>query len=64
MYTPRNYWKMDAKESIFRNSGAAVFGRDKTDILREKYQLRERAQVPAPGNYNSQFSEFSGLPVE
>jgi len=52
---------MDAKESIFRNSGAAMFGRDKTDILKEKYHLRERTQVPAPGKYNAGFSDFSGL---
>ncbi len=52
---------MDAKESIFRNSGAAMFGRDKTDILKEKYHLRERKQVPAPGQYNSGFSDFTGL---
>ncbi len=52
---------MDAKESIFRNSGAAMFGRDKTDILKEKYHLKERLQVPAPGQYNSGFSDFTGL---
>lgn len=38
-----------------------MFGRDKTDILKEKYHLRERKQVPAPGNYNAGFSDFSGL---
>ena len=40
---------MDAKESIFKNSGAAIFGRDKSDILKEKYHLREKALVPSPG---------------
>lgn len=35
-YQPKSYWKMDAQESIFRNSGAAIFGRDKTDILYQK----------------------------
>ena len=48
-YSPKNYWKMDAKESIFKNNGAAIFGRDKTDILKEKYHLREKAALPAPG---------------
>ena len=33
VYKPRSYWKMDAKESIFQNAGAASIGRDKTDIL-------------------------------
>ena len=51
---------MDAKESIFRNTGAAVFNRNRTDILKEKYHLKERSAVPAPGAYNSTFSEFSG----
>ena len=32
-YQTKAYWRMDAKESIFRNSGAAIFGRNKTDIL-------------------------------
>lgn len=59
-YTPKSYWKMDAQESIFKNNGAAVFARDKTDILKQKYHIREKMQVPAPGNYNSAFSEFSG----
>ena len=54
---------MDAKESIFKNSAAAVFGRNKTDILNEKYNLREQKEVPAPGHYNSVFSEFSGAQV-
>ena len=55
---------MDAKESIFRNTGAAVFNRNRTDILKEKYHLKERSAVPAPGTYNSTFSEFSGaLPL-
>ena len=56
---------MDAKESIFRNTGAAVFNRNRTDILKEKYHLKERSAVPAPGTYlASTFSEFSGaLPM-
>ena len=54
---------MDAKESIFKNSAAAVFGRNKTDILNEKYNLREKKDVPAPGHYNAVFSEFSGAQV-
>ena len=62
-YSPKTYWKMDAKESVFRNSGAAIFGRDKTDILKQKYHLREMSDVPAPGKYDSNFSEFSGLPM-
>ena len=61
-YSPKNYWKMDAQESIFKNAGGAVFGRDKSDILKEKYGIKEKALVPAPGNYNSNFSEFSGIP--
>ena len=59
-YESRTYWQMDAKESIFRNSGAAIFNRGRTDILKEKYHLRERSLVPAPGTYNNSFSEFSG----
>lgn len=54
---------MDCKESIFKNNGAAIFGRDKTDILKQKYHIREKQQVPAPGQYNSAFSEFSGIPL-
>jgi len=42
-YTTRSYWQMDAKESIFRNSGAAIFNRNRTDILKEKYHLKERS---------------------
>ena len=61
-YQPKTYWKMDAQESIFRNSGAAIFGRDKTDILYQKQYLREKKQVPAPGTYaGANFSDFSGL---
>jgi len=60
-YTPKTYWQMDAKESIFRNSGAAIFNRNRADILMEKYHLKEKSQVPAPGTYNSNFSEFSGV---
>lgn len=59
-YESRTYWQMDAKESIFRNSGAAIFNRGRTDILKEKYHLKERSLVPAPGTYNNSFSEFSG----
>ena len=55
---------MDAKESIFKNVGGAVFGKDKSDILKDKYHIREKSQVPAPGNYNSAFSEFSGPPEQ
>ena len=51
---------MDAKESIFRNTGAAVFNRNRTDILKEKYHLKERSLVPGAGTYNAEFSEFSG----
>jgi len=63
MYSKKSYWELDAKESIFRNSGAAIFNRDeKTDILNQKWNKRERLQGPAPGDYNNHFSEFSGNP--
>ena len=51
---------MESKESIFRNSGAAIFNRGRTDILKERYHLKERSLVPAPGTYNNNHSEFSG----
>ena len=61
-YPNKSYWKMDATESIFRNSGAAIFGRDKSDILFQKQHLREKKQVPAPGTYRgANFSDFTGL---
>lgn len=53
---------MDAKESVFKNSGAAIFGKDRSDILYKKYNLKEKQNLPAPGHYNSAFSEFSGVP--
>ena len=61
IYKPNNYWALDAKESIFKNSAGAVIGRQKTDILNQKYGLKEAALVPAPGTYNNLFSEFTGL---
>ena len=33
---------MDAQESIFQNAGVASFTKDKTDILNQKYNLREK----------------------
>ena len=60
---PNTYWRLDAKESIFKNSAGAVIGRNKTDILTEKYNLREKKDLPAPGQYNAVFSEFSGAQV-
>ena len=41
-YKAHSYWKMDAQESIFQNAGAASIGRDKTDILNKKYNMREK----------------------
>ena len=51
---------MDAKESVFKNSAAVVFGRNKKDILKEKFNLKEKQHMPAPGHYNAGFSDFSG----
>ena len=41
-YQPKTYWKMDATESIFKNTLATKFNRNKTDILKEKYNLKEK----------------------
>ena len=51
---------MNAQESAFKNSAAVVFGRNKQDILKEKFNLKEKKLVPAPGFYNAGFSDFSG----
>jgi len=32
-YSPKTYWKNDARESIFKNTGTAIFGKDKSSIL-------------------------------
>ena len=37
------------KESVFKNSAAVVFGRNKKDILKEKFNLKEKQHMPAPG---------------
>lgn len=41
-YSPKTYWKMDAAESIRKNSGAHIFSKGKTDILQEKYHIKEK----------------------
>lgn len=44
--------------SVFKKSARCVIGRNKTDILNEKYHKRERDQVPGPGKY-ARFSDFN-----
>ena len=53
-YAPKNNMVNDQDGtltggSVFKKSARAVIGRNKTDILNEKYHKRERDQVPGPG---------------
>ena len=38
----------------------AIIGKEKVDVIVQTYGLREKMNVPAPGHYKSEFSEFSG----
>ena len=49
---------MDAKESTYRNQGAAVFNRSNKDALNENFHLMEKSKVPAPGTYETEASDF------
>lgn len=51
-------WNNKEKNSLFINTGTTVFGRARTDQLKETYGLREKSSVPGPGCYNTTHSEF------
>ena len=38
-------------------------GKEKVDVLLQTYGLKEKINVPAPGHYKSEFSEFSGAQI-
>ena len=65
--TPGKYekaanWNLDDK-FLGRNSGRAIIGKEAVDVLKQTYGLREKMNVPAPGHYKSEFSEFSGANI-
>ena len=41
----------------------AIIGKEKVDVIVQTYGLREKMNVPAPGHYKSEFSEFSGANI-
>ena len=43
---------------VFKKNARCVIGRNRQDILNEKYHKRERDQVPGPGQY-ARFSDFN-----
>ena len=67
MPTPTKYqsmqnWKLDGKyNSNHKNPMRAIIGKETVDVLKKTYGLKEKMNVPAPGHYRSEFSEFSGV---
>lgn len=53
-YNPNTNFNQD---QIFHKTAHCVFGKQKVDILDEKWQKRELKQVPGPGAYQ-RFSDF------
>ena len=46
-----------------KNPMRAIIGKEKVDVIVQTYGLREKRNVPAPGHYKAEFSEFSGANI-
>jgi hypothetical protein len=55
MYSPKTNFN---ERAIFRSGAKTVFGKNKLDILDQKYNISEMKQMPGPGTYKT-FSDFN-----
>ena len=46
-----------------KNPRKVIIGKEKVDVIVQTYGLREKMNVPAPGHYKCEFSEFSGANI-
>lgn len=56
IYSPRNNLNENFN-STFTNSGKAIFGSDKSDVINKHWNHENLKTNPGPGQYN-RFSEF------